>query len=203
MPKKIILIRHGETDYNKKGLAQGWVDTDLSLKGLSQAKKVAKRLEKEIIHAIYSSDLKRAHETGNEIGKLTGKKPKKTKDLRERDLGVFEEKSWKDIQTKMTSLYEGLRKTDDMQWKEHKGESRGEVRERLSNVLRHLSKKHKNENIVITTHGGAKRQLLRLMGLFDATEYIPVDNTSVTVLEKSKNGKYKITMFNDTSHLED
>ena len=84
---KVILVRHGESVANSKGISQGnkdkWTDTPLSQKGKEQAKKVAERLKKEDIKVIYSSDLKRAKETAQEINKFHNVKIKLDKRLRD------------------------------------------------------------------------------------------------------------------------
>jgi broad specificity phosphatase PhoE len=83
---KIILIRHGESEANAQGIMQGQkVDKSLSKLGREQATKLAKRLKNEKIEAIYSSDLKRAKETAEEINKFHNVKIKLDKRLREKD----------------------------------------------------------------------------------------------------------------------
>ncbi len=84
---KIILVRHGESIANAKGISQGnrnkWMDTSLTKKGKEQAKKLAERLKEEKIEVIYSSDLKRAKETAEEINKFHNLKIKFDKRLRD------------------------------------------------------------------------------------------------------------------------
>src|SRR3989344_1019640 len=74
MASRIILVRHGESVANAKKVSQGkqdeWIDTHLTEKGRDEARKVAQRLKKEKIGIIYSSDLKRAKETAEEINKF-------------------------------------------------------------------------------------------------------------------------------------
>ena len=94
MPKRIIIIRHGETDYNKNKIFQGWDDVPLNKQGLMQAKKVANRLKEEAIDAFYSSDLSRALDTAKEIGKRISLQPTKDKRIRERNLGFFQGKKY-------------------------------------------------------------------------------------------------------------
>ena len=70
MPKKIIIVRHGETQDNVERRFQGWIDTPLNETGLSQAQAVADRLKGEIIGAIYTSDLSRAKQTAEAISAI-------------------------------------------------------------------------------------------------------------------------------------
>ena len=74
---KLITVRHGKTKANEMGLSQGHLNTEvanLNEEGITQAKKVAKRLKNEKIDIIYSSDLKRAKNTAKEIAKYTRRK---------------------------------------------------------------------------------------------------------------------------------
>jgi broad specificity phosphatase PhoE len=64
---RLILTRHGETEENKLGIVQGHMQGTLSKEGIHQAEKLAERLRKEKIDAIFSSDLKRAVDTSKII----------------------------------------------------------------------------------------------------------------------------------------
>ena len=68
---KLFLTRHGQTDWNIAGRYQGQSDTPLNETGLRQAAQIAKRLSKETIHAIYTSDLSRAANTAQSIADIT------------------------------------------------------------------------------------------------------------------------------------
>lgn len=76
MPKKIILVRHGRTDWNSERITQGHLDTFLNKEGLDQAIAVAEKLKDEKIDVIISSDLKRAFQTALVIAQKLKKKVK-------------------------------------------------------------------------------------------------------------------------------
>ncbi|MCX7970758.1 MAG: histidine phosphatase family protein, partial [Negativicutes bacterium] len=69
---RLILVRHGETEWNRQMLFQGATDTDLSAKGLRQAELVGRRLAAEPFTAVYNSDLKRAVLTATAIAVSRG-----------------------------------------------------------------------------------------------------------------------------------
>ena len=69
---RILLVRHGETDWNATGRIQGHSDTPLNAAGRLQARRAAQRLAREPIRALYSSDLARAFETATIIGAPLG-----------------------------------------------------------------------------------------------------------------------------------
>ncbi len=68
-PASILLVRHGETEWNRLGICQGWADEPLNEAGKAQAKEVADRLRSEPVAAVVSSPLKRAHQTALEIAR--------------------------------------------------------------------------------------------------------------------------------------
>ncbi len=88
---RIILIRHGETEWNRLHRFQGRSDLPLNPKGNSQARALALALKKKTITAIYSSPLVRAFETACHIGRFHPSTPLiKESGLMEMDLGDFE-----------------------------------------------------------------------------------------------------------------
>ena len=69
----LFLVRHGETDYNRKGIVQGrGVDTPLNEKGLQQAQALARRMTDEAIDAVHSSPLTRALQTARCVAESCG-----------------------------------------------------------------------------------------------------------------------------------
>jgi broad specificity phosphatase PhoE len=84
---KLFLVRHGETDANARGIVQGWLDTELNQRGITQAVEAASSFDKKI-DAIYSSDLKRAVKTANEFrARYKGTPYFEDQRLRERNFG--------------------------------------------------------------------------------------------------------------------
>ncbi|MDA0709003.1 MAG: histidine phosphatase family protein, partial [bacterium] len=86
---KLLLIRHGETDWNATGRIQGHQCVPLNTRGLRQAQAVADRLKQESFGAILSSDLKRALQTAEAIAERTHHPVETDARLREWDLGVL------------------------------------------------------------------------------------------------------------------
>ncbi|PIS15460.1 hypothetical protein COT62_03610, partial [Candidatus Roizmanbacteria bacterium CG09_land_8_20_14_0_10_41_9] len=90
MLDKIIIIRHGETDFNKERVIQGQLDTFLNKNGVEQARKAAVKLKGEKIDRIYTSDLKRANHTALIIGEVLKARVIPTPLLRERYFGELQ-----------------------------------------------------------------------------------------------------------------
>lgn len=137
---KLILVRHGETEENRKGILQGHMDNQLTEKGIEQAKTLAESLENEKIDAIYSSDLARAKNTAKEIAKMHSEaKLKFVKLLRELYAGK----------------YRGT-KGSAMDWNNRpkEVESRKSMRERAKKILEKAYKEFPKGTVVFVGHAG-------------------------------------------------
>src|SRR5918912_404825 len=97
-PLQLLLIRHGETTWNRQGRIQGHRDSPLTERGLAQARAAAARLARERIDALYSSDLVRAQETAHHVAAATALRVRLDEALRERAFGMLEGKTWDEIE---------------------------------------------------------------------------------------------------------
>lgn len=205
MPQKIIIVRHGETEYNVERRLQGWTDVPLNDNGHTQAEKVAARLADELVEAIYSSDHQRAHATAAHISKHHALKPLKRQALREDRMGIFEGWCWEKepdpVRQKLWEERIHARMTGDLDWKPQGGESLREHTSRVNQFIQQIEARHKDGTIVLVSHGGTINRILEVYGFKKSTdEYVRFQNTSVTILTKAKTG-YHLDMLNDTSHL--
>lgn len=200
MPKKTFIIRHGETDHNKKGILQGWLDIPLNKTGIIQAKKLAKRLKGEKIHAIYSSDLKRAHDTAKVISDSLTLKIIKSKKLRERFMGDFQGLTWEQVKEKYKGSTENFFNSQ-LSRKKFNVETKLQMEKRITSIFDTIIRNHKNQTIAIVTHGGVKKSLLRLLKMKELNENWRIENTSVTEIIKDNKGKYHLKIIADASHL--
>lgn len=196
---KIILVRHGETEENKKKISQGWMNTRLSKIGLYQARKVAVFLKNEKIDVCYSSDLSRASETAEEILRFHDNTQLiLDKRLREQDKGIHEGQPFRDSQKEIDKL--------GIEWHEYKpenGESYDELLVRVCNIFKEIGEEHIGKTCLIVTHGGCLSCLLCYLHnepLSNIRKYSH-GNAGVTYLELSKNGKWRVTKLNCTEHL--
>jgi len=199
---KVILVRHGESIANSKGIHQGQrVDTSLSEKGKEQAIKAAQALKNEKIEAIYSSDLKRAMETAQEIAKLHNLKVIPDKRLREFDSGDFTH--LKDRWDRFVKLKDSESKRLGIESYEVKipgGESELDHFHRVRDFFREI-KNHKG-NIVLVGHGGTNKLFFGAAESVPREEMysVPQDNSAISVVELTKKGN-KIIKVNDIKHL--
>lgn len=189
MPKKIILIRHGETDYNKERRIQGWLDVPLNEQGHQQAKQAALLIAQQKIDALYSSDLTRAHQTAIHISVKVGVQVKLAPELRERDMGIFSGWAWETepdaVKEKLWQEFEDARDSDVRDWKKHQGESIGDMSNRINRFFTDIHRLHTNQNVAVVSHGGAINRILEHYGIKDAKEgYRTVRNASIIVIHK-------------------
>jgi broad specificity phosphatase PhoE len=139
----LLLVRHGETDWNADGRLQGQTDRPLSDYGRTQARRLADELVTDEIEAIYSSDLARARETAEIVAAQLGLPVLLEPDLREKDWGTWE----------------GLTAVERDRV-EFVGESTEAHQERMLGALRRIADRHSGDGpILVVTHGGSMRRV--------------------------------------------
>ena len=140
----LLLVRHGETDWNADGRLQGQTDRPLSDFGRRQAGHLADELAADgKLEAIYSSDLSRARETAEIVGARVGLPVTLDADLREKDWGTWE----------------GLTPVERDRV-EFVGESTDAHQERTLRALRRIADRHPGEGrVLVVTHGGSMRRV--------------------------------------------
>lgn len=204
-PTRILFIRHGETEWNVKRIIQGWKGTRLNAVGLKQAQLMAKRvagLELKI-DAILCSDLLRAAQTAEALGKRLKLKPKRVKALRERNFGDWEGRRVEDILAKY-QLGAGVRKDPFLAFEPHGGESMPVFARRMRGFLRTALKEHAGRTIAAVTHGGPVRIAACLAVGIDPKKYFVLGrpgNVSVSLLSH-QGGVWWLEFYNDMGHLE-
>jgi probable phosphoglycerate mutase len=138
----LLLVRHGETDWNADGRLQGQTDRPLSDFGCRQAQQLADELADEELEAIYASDLSRARQTAEILGGRLGLAIVLDPDLREKDWGTWE----------------GLTAVERDRV-EFVGESTEAHQERTLRALRRIAERHPGGRVLVVTHGGSMRRV--------------------------------------------
>jgi phosphoserine phosphatase len=197
---KLILVRHGETHENVKRISQGHFNSQLTERGMEQARLVAERLKKEHIDVAYSSDLDRALNTCKEILKHHPKiELFLIKDLREQAKGIYEGKphEGRDLLLKEKNI-------PFHEWKPEGGESLGNVWHKVVRVFDDIKIKHKDKTVLVVSHGGPISCLIAYLhneSLKDYHKYLPKKNTAITIVDfKGETPVFK--RLNSTCHLE-
>ena len=198
---QFIIVRHGQTQWNNRGIRQGHLDSDLTEKGIAQAKALGVRLARERFTRLYSSDLGRALHTARIIAASTGHEIVTDARLRERHLGIFQGLNGDEIRSKYPEEHR-LHRSVGPDYVIPGGESVRQQVARNVDCLTEIARKHWGETIVVVTHGGV------LSGLFRHTFSIPFDaprrfeftNAGLNVFHYEQDNWFLQT-WGDTSHL--
>ena len=157
---RIIAIRHGETAWNVGGRVQGHLDIGLNDKGRWQAQQAAQALAGEPIQALYASDLWRTYDTALSIASATGLTIQTDEGLRERCFGVFEGKTFAEVEAVWPDQAFNWRKRVP-DFAPECGESLLTFRERVLHTVSTLAAQNTGNQIAIVSHGGVMDVLYR------------------------------------------
>jgi probable phosphoglycerate mutase len=157
---ELILLRHGETDWNRELRFQGHVDVALNAIGLAQAERLAQRLARETAHGLYASDLLRARQTAGPVARQLGLGSVTDAALREQSFGCVDGMRVADIKAQHPLAWEGwLRFHEDYCMPE--GETTHQFHARVMDAVRRVVAAHPGETVVIVTHGGVLDMIYR------------------------------------------
>lgn len=151
---RLILIRHGQTDWNLAGRYQGQIELPLNALGRQQAEQIARQLNGIQLAAIYASDLARARETAEVLARAVGLPVQLDPRLREIDQGEWEGMPFTEIQRRYPRELE-LRRENPLSFVTPGGESIREVRERVLRAAEEICRRHPHETVAVVSHGVA------------------------------------------------
>jgi broad specificity phosphatase PhoE len=213
--KRIILVRHGQTDYNFNQLVQGRkIDAVLNPIGLEQAKQLGNRLKHEEIDYVACSTLRRTRQTCEAI---LGSHPMNSKlsceffdDLQEMSYGELEGKSFDpskegNVKETLAHYAEAWERDKRFDLQLPGGESPLEVEQRAATLVRQIAREKVKHQGLIVCHGRLLRVLLcSLLGVgLDKMGHFPQENCAVNILEyDDASDTFSRILLNDFSHLE-
>lgn len=184
---KVYIIRHGESVTNEEGKWTGWLDVELTAKGISDAEKVKPLLKDIAFDKVYASDLKRAVKTAQVA--LPGYDYETSKLLREIDVGTFAGKPL-DYYYSLTPEEQALNLKNA--FKDFGGESVDDLDERVQAFLKELETKD-YQNVALFTHGGWQRSIFDyIIGYRHKRSNILLSNCAVVSIEFIK-GYWRLT----------
>ena len=198
---KVILIRHGETDWNTKQIFRGRKDIPLNEVGLVQAKAVGVSLSDIQIDAIYSSPLGRALETAKVLAESRSLEVELEEGFIDIDFGKWQGITHEKVKEEYESLYEMWLKNPQMVTFPE-GENLKDVRTRLMEALEKVIRKHPGKTLAIVSHRVLNKVLLcSILGLeLSHFWYIKQDTCAINRFEY-KDERFYLTLINDTCHL--
>jgi len=197
----ILLLRHGQTDWNHSGRWQGHADIPLNETGQKQAAALCQRLRSWPIDTIYTSDLQRCVQTAEPLAAELGIAPIKKKVWRERDVGDFSGLTGEQAREQFPDVW--ARTTRGM-IDPPNGEAFTDVLSRAWQAYESVRDTHSEGMVAVITHGGLLHALLgQVMGIDPAIygRFSMRGNTGLSIIEVNSHGAV-VTRLNDTSHLE-
>jgi probable phosphoglycerate mutase len=156
----LLIVRHGETDWNRARRFQGSIDIPLNDTGRQQAARLARRLSSMSIDAIYSSDLQRCLQTVAPTAQALGLAVSKTQTLRERNYGLFEGLTLPEIEERYPQVRADWARHDP-DYAIPGGESTRVLFQRIVSAIQMIVASHVGQTLLIVTHGGVLDMIYR------------------------------------------
>jgi len=200
---EMILVRHGETDWNRELRFQGHVDVGLNAIGLEQARRLAARLAAEPAAHLYASDLIRAKQTAQPVASLLGVTSVTVPALREQSFGTVDGMRVDDIKAQHPQAWE--------QWLQFQedfcmpgGETTREFHARVVDAVYRIAGDHPGSTLVVVTHGGVLDMIWRTARSLSLSgpRQSDIPNAGVSRVRVSA-GSIEVLAWADTSHLAD
>lgn len=194
----IFLIRHGETEWNRNGRWQGHADIPLSQAGREQAQALARRLvsESAFFDHLYASDLSRAFETAQIVGRALNMSVHPFPSLREIHVGSWSGLTRTEIIERFPGAFKDFFHSQD-------GETLDVFDRRVGEGVLELARRHPGERLALVSHGGTIRGILRylyaLQGL-DEPPSVHLGNTSISEIYFD-GAAWQLVRQNDLAHL--
>ena len=202
MPQtRIVLIRHGQTAWNKQEIFRGRADVPLDEVGLRQAQALADALRAEPISAIFTSPLSRAVQTAQALAESHGLVPVAVQDLIDIDLGAWEGLPHDGVREQFPELYAA--------WQAQPegvtfpgGENLEAVRQRAGTALAELVEQCPGQTIALVAHRVVNKVLIcHILGLLNSHFWKIKQDTGAINRFQATSGGYIVECLNDTCHL--
>ena len=200
-----FLVRHGETDWNAAGRAQGQSQVPLNATGRAQARTLAARLRQQCFTAAYASDLRRVTETAAAILRGRDVPLVALPALREKHFGEWEGMTFAEVEARYPERYAELF-SGDGSFAPPGGESDRQLFQRVAAGVDRLRETHRRHrgNLLLVAHGGSLcAAIVHLLELPAASMWrFRLDNGGLSAVTLYDDGGAALDLLNDTSHLE-
>ena len=199
----LILIRHGETDWNRAMRFQGQTDVPLNAVGLAQADRLAGRVAAETVDAVVSSDLQRAMQTAFPAAGQLGLAVATDPGLREQCFGIAEGLTSAEIREQRPDAWARWTSFQADQSFDQ-GESTRQFHARSVAALRTLAAAHVGKTLLIVTHGGVLDMVFRTARALslDGPRLAEIPNAGFNRIRVAADGSIELLVWADTAHLE-
>ncbi len=202
---EILLIRHGETEWNRMRRMQGHIDIPLNEAGRRQAQALAAALATERLQALYASDLQRARDTAQAAADTLGLPVTLDPALRERCFGAFEGLMYEEIGAKYPLAFARMQARDPhahFPAGERRAETLDEFCRRAVGAVARIARRHADGKLAIFTHGGVLDCLYREANgkAIDAERDFGIVNAAINRL-RWHDGRFDVLAWGEDAHL--
>jgi len=204
-PTRLILCRHGESEGNRDRRFGGHGPAPLTERGRAQALATGARLQRRGVDVLYSSDLPRALQTAELIGRELALAPQLSPALRERSVGIFTGLSFDEAREQYPEAYGVLlRREPDAAPPE--GESYLDCQARVAEFLGHALTEHAGQRILLVSHHLTLHLVvMHILGMpltaAGPKVYVQIHNCALHRFERYDDGNWQLLALNDTTHL--
>ena len=198
---RFILVRHGQTEWNRFQRFRGRVDIDLDETGLRQVEATADRITRWEVKAIYSSPLKRSMTTARIIAHRLGLEVQPMEGINDMDFGRWQGLSIAEVREQYPELFDLWRFSPE-RLKIPEGETLEQVRTRVAACVDEVAAKHDGETVALVSHRVVCKVLLCYLLGSDNSHFwqIAQDATAINLFEVWE-GRFTVWLVNDTCHL--
>ena len=199
---EIVVVRHGETDWNAKGRYQGHTQNDLNSEGGRQARALAARFAADaaVYDGIIASDLRRALHTAEIIAERTGLSLITDKRLRERKVGIFRGFTQAETRERFPKEYAAF--NADACYVVPEGESKQELQDHAVEFLADIATSRAGKRLIVVTHGGIIDSMLRHIFAVPLSMHLPFSNFNAGYNRLIlRDGHWVVATLGDISHL--
>ena len=197
---EIILIRHGETDWNSGEIFRGQADVPLNQTGIEQAEALGEYLKSEKIDILYSSPLQRAVKTAEAIAEKQGLESCITPNLNDIDCGEWQGKPVSEVREQYPDVYQDWLDTPE-QVRIPGGESLEQIRCRVMPFMEDAVTRCREGRIAMVSHRVVNKVLIcNMLGLGNSSFWsVKLDTGGITRFELN-GARLVLTVHNDTSY---
>ncbi|HEX9884359.1 MAG TPA: histidine phosphatase family protein [Desulfobaccales bacterium] len=198
---RIILVRHGQTPWNKDKIFRGSRDIPLNDTGREEARLAGEWLKGETIHAAYCSPLSRARDTGEAISRHHGLQVADLPGLTDLKYGDWEGLPLTEVKVKYADLYRRW-ETAPHTVRFPNGETLNEVKARALAAVAAVVQRHPEQTVLLAAHRAVNKVLIAAFIGLDNSHFwrLGQDTTAINSFNEV-NGTWHIMLLNDTCHL--
>jgi broad specificity phosphatase PhoE len=197
---RLILVRHGETEWNRQGRIVGHTEIALNETGRKQAGLLAQALSNEKVSAIYASPLQRTRETAAEISRVLGVGVTFDDALMEIAAGDIDGMTFEEVAERHSDFFQHWMKGDPL-LRLPGGESFTDLRNRTWPAVQRIVGKHGDGDVIVVSHTLAIMSIISNALGMDIANFrrIRLNVASISILE-FKDRNVSLLLFNDTCH---